>query len=250
MGKKTQHLYLIGAIFLFSSASIVAAVTPKAILAKPQQIKPIHNNQTIALNIAANRFTQISINQDRIQRISGIPGSFIYRNQTKNGQVFIKPAPAYQKKPFTLFITTEKKQIYGLRLTPKINFQSTAILLKPKDIIVKPTLHWESTSSYHKAIVSLIRDMANNRYPENYAVSTVQQAQYIPLGKIATLKLSKTYQGAHLQGKIYQLTNCLNHRIILHETEFYRSNTRAITISKHVVASHSTTTIYEISNRA
>lgn len=208
------------------------------------QTKVVSDNQMVTATVSEKDKTRIFVSGDRISSIHGTPNAYVYKNDDVNGQVYLMPTVAYQKQPFSLFITTENGKNYSLKLNP-VDQAADSIMLKP-NIDHSEAKHWESASGYNQAVVELIRYMVNGVSPEGYGVNQSNNAKPFFLGSIATLNLKTTYNGVYFKGEIYELHNLTNKPITVTETEFYRPETRAITLEQHTIPPHGTTTLYGV----
>ena len=211
------------------------------------QLRPILDNGTAKAYVSIQGETRIAVENDRILDVKGPDGAYVRTNDNTQGTVFIQPTVAFQKKPFTLFITTEQNHYYLLRIIPR-DQNSDNILLQPAGVINPLAAHWEQSSPYTVALTQLLQDMVNRTSPEGYAVDPVRKTKKQYLGSVAVIKLTRIYSGAHLQGDIYCVKNRTGNDLHLTEREFYQPGDRAIALSNLVVAPGGQTWLYKVRN--
>ncbi len=209
------------------------------------QEKTIVNNDTANAFVSIKGLTRIAVQNDRILNVRGPDGAYELKEDNNQGAIFIHPSQDYQKKPFTLFIATETNQNYVLRVTPRDRNADT-ILLKPLDAQNPQAQHWETASPYTQAITHLMADMVNHNTPDGYVINKIVKPQEHYLGDIAIIKLTEIYEGAYLQGQIYNVTNRTGLKITLTEREFYQAGDRAIALTNLVVPPYGQTQLYKV----
>lgn len=208
------------------------------------QTKTIDDNGSANVTVSTTGLTRIAVQNDRIAHVRGVNGAYTYENDNDQGAVFIQPTPAYQKKQFILFISTEQGHNYVLHVTPSPVTADT-IFLKPVGVINPQAKQWETSSPYTDVLTQLVNDMANHKSPEGYSVTPVSgKTQY--LGNVATLRLQNVYSGAHLQGLIYSIRNRIEQPVTVTESEFYQAGDRAIAIENLTIPPKGTTWLYKV----
>lgn len=230
---------------VLQKALVLAVLASLAPVSFALQEKAVMNNGTANAFVAINGLTRIAVQNDRILNVRGPDGAYELKEDDSQGAIFIHPAQAYQKKPFSLFLATETNQNYVLHVTPQDKNADT-ILLKPLDAQNPEALHWETASPYTQAITHLMADMVNHQTPEGYAVNAMAKSKEQYLGDIAILTLVKVYQGAYLQGQVYRVTNRTAQTITLTEREFYQPSDRAIALTNLVIPPYGQTLLYKV----
>lgn len=211
----------------------------------------IADNQTKSITIAADELSRIFVIDDRIQNIRGLEGAYLLTQDTKQGQIFIKPTSAYANKLFNIFISTEKGRNFNLIIKAKE--------LVGQDIALKPTTpggeaaNWEEASEYHQTVGKLISKMIIGEAPTGYLVvypaKKIKPIKYTNKTTTVTLTLQKTYFGKHLRGEVLLVQNSNNQSSQLIETNFYRPGTRAIALlDDHLPAKGQTVLFRVMSN--
>jgi len=207
----------------------------------------IADNQTKSITISANELSRIFVKEDRIQNVRGLEGAYVLTKDAVQGQVYVKPTPPYQSKPFNLFITTEKARNFNLFVM--------ATGIPGQDIELKPSTpskeaeSWERNSEYSQVLVKLITSMINDDLPSGYSVVYPDKKTKAIKYDNFTLKLQKTYLGKKLHGEVLLIQNRRNYPINLTETLFYQAGTRAVTVlNSHLAASGQTELFRVISN--
>jgi len=247
-------------LFLFFGLLSMGMWTPAFSLME----RSVSDNGSVSATIPSHAITRVSVQNDRIYDVRGPSGAYVVSNDNREGAIFIQPTAAYVGKPFTLFIATEKNNNYVLHLNSKSDAvsnssvlphgtsrESDTLLLKPIDDVNPATVQWESSSPYLQMISDVMRMMAtddrDNRL-EGYSRTAVAGKPW-PLGSIATVTLKTIYRGAHVEGRVYAVTNRTKSRIRVSEREFYRSGDRAIAIKSMVIGPYQTTFLYKVVSR-
>lgn len=209
------------------------------------QEKPLSNNGTATAFVALNGLTRIAVQNDRILNVRGPDGAYQLKEDDNQGAIFIHPNAEAAKKPFTLFIATESNQDYVLHLKARDQNADT-ILIKPLDSVNPKAQAWETASPYTEAVTQLINAMATGNSPDGYAVNMMVKAKSFPLGDIALIKPVMAYEGGHLQGMVYQVTNRTPVNLTLTEQEFYQPGDRAIALKTLNVPPYGQTQLYKV----
>lgn len=211
------------------------------------QIKPIKDNGTVSASISNQGLTRIAIENDRILNVRGLSGAYGIKTDNQQGAVFIQPTEAYQNKPFTLFIATEQNHNYVLRLTP-YNQNADTILLKPQGVSNPVAAQWEKSSPYAESISHLMTEMVSRHTPDGYSVNPVIKGKNYYIGAKAVIEPNFIYEGAYLEGRIYQITNRSSQTLQLTENQFYQSGDRAIALSSLIIMPHEKAWLYKVSS--
>lgn len=195
------------------------------------QIKNLKDNQTATCVVARENKTRIFVENDRIIALHGTPGAYLYVNDEVNGEVFITPTPEYQNKNFSLFVSTENHHTFGLKLIPQNKLTET-IMLKNLEVDKVKADKWENSGTYQAVIINLLRHMANQQVPDGYIICHPENS---PKFKFRNFKiqLQAIYEGVHLNGKIYCLTNINSCPIQIIESQFYKPGVLAVTLQKY-----------------
>lgn len=189
----------------------------------------IADNQTKTITIAANELTRIFVAGDRIQNIRGLEGAYTLTKDGAQGQVYIKPTPPYQAKPFNLFIATEKGRNFNL-LVKATETTGQDVELKPLTPS-KEAESWEVNSEYSQILVKLITSMVNAEIPSGYSlIYPDKKTKALKYGNL-TLQLQKKYLGKHLYGEVFLVQNNRRQPINVEEKMFYQIGVRAIALS-------------------
>lgn len=217
------------------------------VLAKAQ-VLPLSENATAKVNIASHEPTRIAVENDRIAILRGMEGAYTYSNDNTRGAVFLKPTEAYQNTPFYVFISTEQGHNYVLQLKPVATLSAGLLTLKPRHQALAAAQQWESTSPYTDTLAQLMTDMVNHRTPDGYEVIPINAKKGFSVGTHMRLRLKTVYTGAHLQGKIYELTNSSTTSVTLTERIFYRPGDRALALREEIIPAGGKTLLYKVNS--
>lgn len=209
------------------------------------QIKSVVDNETTSAKISSVDATRIFVEGDRIKSVKGIKGAYTRENDEKNGEIYLQPSPLYQQRAFTVLIDTEQGRHFTLLLHPSSSPSETLMLI-PKGVGRLRAARFEEAMPYELTIHHLIRHMKNGTMPEGYAVREVTSKNVYQSGNRYRLKLKTIYQGLHLRGEIFTITNQLKTPIYLDEKTFYKTGTRAISLDSIVVLPKATIHLYRV----
>jgi conjugal transfer pilus assembly protein TraK len=210
------------------------------------QAVSIADNQTKQITVSAHELSRIFVKGDRIQNVRGLEGAYLLTKDEVQGQIFIKPTPPYQTKPFNLFVSTEKGHNFNLLVI------ATEAL--GQDIEIKPTTPnkeaeiWEKGSDYSQILVKLIVGMVKNELPPGYSVvypdKKTKEVKYDGV----TAKLIKRYMGKSLYGEELLITSTCKHPLNLSEEQFYHKGVRAISILNSTLPANGESMLYRVMN--
>lgn len=205
----------------------------------------IGDNQTKNITVSAHELSRIFVAGDRILNVRGVEGAYILTKDAIQGQIFIKPTPPYQTRPFNLFISTEQGRNYNLFVIAA-GVSGQDIELKP-NTPSKEAAVWEKNSDYSQAVTQLITSMLQDEAPAGYGTVYPDSKKNKPI-KYAdfTLKLQKQYRGNKMYGEVFLVQNRRNYQINLAEKMFYQDGTRAITILQPYVTAKGQTVLFRV----
>lgn len=209
------------------------------------QIKSVVDNETVSSKISSMDVTRVFVQGDRIKSVKGVKGAYTRENDEKNGEIYLQPTNLFQHRSFTVLVDTEQGRHFTLLLHP-ISAPSETLMLVPKGVGRLRAARFEQASSYELTINHLIRHMKNATMPEGYAVHEVDGPTVYQAGKSYRLCLKTVYQGLHLRGEIYTITNLRKTPIYLDERTFYKTGTRAISFDSVMVAPKATIHLYRV----
>jgi type-F conjugative transfer system secretin TraK len=208
------------------------------------QIKPIADNGAVEAVLSMDELTRIAVDHDRITRVRGLEGVYDMKNDLVEGAIFIRPLEN-QRKPFTVFLATERNRNYVLHLTPKDQAADT-ILLKPKEIPGEKAKQWENSLPYIKTLTSLVADMMKETAPSGYTVDNMTKAKHRRVNDAITTQLVRVYTGHQWQGWVYQLTNRHKEPVSVCEQDFYQRGDHAIALSNLIMVPHGQVLLYKV----
>lgn len=209
------------------------------------QEKVVKDNGEIKAFVSTHELTRIAIENDRIQNVRGPDGAYQIKADPNQGAIFIQPTADFQKKTFTIFLATEQNHNYVLELMPR-DQNADMILLKPRGLKNPLAKRWETTSPYIEAITQLMKSMIYQDTLEGYAIETIAKSKRQHFNHNIDVQIKILYQGAHLQGVIYKVSNRTAQTITLNEYQFYQSRDRAIALSQSVIGPKAQALIYKV----
>lgn len=208
------------------------------------QSRTVSDNGETSAFVSTTGLTRISMANDRITDVRGPNGRYALQNDNREGAVFVKVV-GEDKTPFTLFIATEKNHNVVLHVTPKAKTPDS-IVLNSETGQTREATRWEDQTPYTDVLTQLLKAMTSQSPLEDYATFAIQNGKRQWVGGMATLKLVSLYNGAHIQGQIYRLTNRTNHVIRFNERLFFHQGDRAIALQETVLPPHGVTFLYKV----
>ncbi|MBX3709474.1 MAG: type-F conjugative transfer system secretin TraK [Gammaproteobacteria bacterium] len=212
------------------------------------QAKAAKDNETLFFKISAREFTRIFVTGDRIISVKGKDNTYEikeFNGKYDQGILYLKPSFYYQRRPFSIFITTEQGHTYTLFLNP-IDVPAENVSIKPISASKRVASAWETNQSYTQLIIELMRQMVKEQHPEGYAVIPLGEVKPKRLSSSLTMQLLIIYRGSYLEGEIWRLKNNSNHRMNLLPQEFYQANTRAASLVDETLNCGDETLLYRV----
>lgn len=209
-------------------------------------LQQIHNDisgEQLKLNISSQTLTRITIVGERINKIISDSNRFITETDAVSGTIFIR---AKDKQAFPLFLTTEAGNTYHLLLTPQAISADNIEIIPPQH---KEADNWAKRTPYQTAITQLIKGMANNTPPTGYRILADEKITAPLFSRPIKTTAQAIYQGKHLQGTVFTLTNTGKTTITLHHTLLDQPNVLAVAFADEQLAPKQTTTAYQIRRR-
>lgn len=212
------------------------------------QVKAAKDNETLFFKLSAKEFSRIFVSGDRITSVKGKSDTYElkeFNGKYDQGVLYLKPSYYYQRRPFSIFITTEHGHIYTLFLSP-LDVPSENIEVKPLSPSMREAKRWEMNQVYTQLIIQLLRDMQNQNQPEGYAVIPLGRVKPKMLSSGLSMQLMTIYRGNELEGEIWRLKNNSNHRMQLLPRQFYQHNVRAASLIDEVINCGDETILYRV----
>ena len=184
--------------FLCSFLLIVFSHSTQAV-----QIKSFTEPHMLSFTVSSQELTHIIVKNDRIQTVRGNEGAYLINVDSQRGTLYIKPTPAYQSLPFSIFLSTEQGRTIPLLLKPA-QTPSDTLIIQPRT--PSPDLyHKEKAEPYTQTLIQLIQAMARNK--EDKFV-TLKEPTKIAIGQsLLEVMRVKRYSTAQLDGEVFILTN-------------------------------------------
>lgn len=212
------------------------------------RIQTVEDNGRVTAPIAADDKTRIAVLGQRITRVEGTEGAYRSRWDAVSGELYLVPTADYQKKPFTLFITTEHGQHYGLQLVPEHRAADSVVLRpapderNPADVLAARA--WENASDYETTLVRVVQMMAQGVEPEGYSVERAPKTPHVRVGKKIRVRLERVYRGGAVRGEVWTIQNRSNQEKILSETLLDRPGLRAVAFETDRLGPRAQTRVY------
>lgn len=212
------------------------------------QVKAAKDNETLFYKISTREFSRIFVSGDRIISIKGKNDSYElkeFNGKFDQGVLYLKPTPFYQRRPFSVFITTEEGHTYTLFLN-SIDVPSENIEIKPISASKKIATNWETNQSYTQLIIELMRQMVKEQQPEGYAIIPLGAVKPKRISSDVTMQLVTIYRGSYLEGEIWKIKNISRYPIHLFPRQFYQDNVRAASLIDETLNCGDETILYRV----
>lgn len=203
------------------------------------------DNEQINVSLSKVDINRISIQGDKIQSLNGPTGLYTAKNDP-NGAAYLT---LYANTPFILYVSTVNNHSLSLFITPQAAVGRTIVLIPTSP--TKTADHLEDNSVYQKLMITLMNAMINKKALDDYAYSEPKKTKSVKSTDffgMASLKPIAFYNGAELNGIIYEIKNKTREPITLRPSYFYQSGVRAIALSTQTIESNATDLLYEIVN--
>ena len=215
-------------------ACVLLTLTAQAAAESVQRIL-VQEHVMVKARIAAKALNQITIENDRILKVRGLPGAFELDTDNELGQVFIKPL-ASSDLPLCLFLSTESGKSYSLELNLEDTQRSASIVLVPLSEILP------QESDYLTQLAICIRAL----HAGEPLAGFTQNSVHSPIQFSKTLKghIVVVYQGPSFKAEVLELKNVGSTVLSLTALDVYQDGVKAISIVDPSLAPKASTRIY------
>lgn len=215
-------------------ACILLTLTAQAAAESVQRIL-VQKHVMVKARIAAKALNQITIENDRILKVRGLPGTFELDTDNELGQVFIKPL-ASSDLPLCLFLSTESGKSYSLELNLEDTQRSASIVLVPASEILL------QESDYLTELARCIKALHTGEPLAGFTKTLVHSS--IQFSKTLKGHRVSVYQGPDFTAEILELQNVGSTELSLTALDVYQDGVKAISIVDPSLAPKASTRIY------
>lgn len=205
------------------------------------------DNQRIPVTLSDTNINRIVVSNDQITNIL-CPSDYCTSTHNpgdESGAAYIK---LLTTTPFTIFLATNAGHHVSLQVTPK-SANGKTLVLNPAG--ASPVANkWERESSYRKLLVTLIKDMMDNKVPDGYGYTTISNSdkQKIFHG-LGTMQMKGVWTGDHLIGTEYVFKNESGKTLTIPDSAFYHHGIRLVAQTSQSVSPGEYNVVYEITSR-
>ncbi len=155
--------------------------------------------------------------------------------------VFVKFSEGAPSVAQEVFFVLSSGEVFSMILVPREIPAQTIVVRIPKESMSE-ALSWETSHSYIAGLKELIKAMYEEKPPRGFVVkeAVLDKSRW----KEVRAVLKKIYQGATLQGEVYELTNVSRETQRFLEKEFYEKGILAVSIEKHELRPQEKTALY------
>lgn len=209
----------------------------------PAQSLSLYPYTRYSLNISADEFTLFHTQGDRIRAVKGRPGTYQVKTDKNTGIVLLKPLT---KKPFQLFITTEKGFYYVFSFHPLMMPGEPLVISAAQTKPGAAPVSWERQQAIalkSKPFIQLMESMY--RGDKQYRVASRSSMSESRLPHI-TQKTLATYHWGTLTGVVYQLINQDTKSHVMTAEKFSTPKTQALLFTQDTIPPHQSIQVYEV----
>lgn len=219
-----------------------------ALLSQAAEKIAFNDNDNVLLRVSQNSINRIFIQDDAITDVHVPDGYLVGTTREEltdsSGALYVQLALT---SPFTLYISTQQGHHLGLRVEPA-RVSGKTVQLMPRTATPKAK-SWEETKGYEAALLALMKAMMKNEPPMGYGIEEISEApqKFDEKGK---RRLKVIYNGIHLKGKVYELSNQGPQTLILQETQFNHIGVEAVSIESTVLGYYQKTYVYVVEKQS
>lgn len=205
----------------------------------PAQIS-FEEGEQFDLSLSRLNFNRIFVAGEKIVQVRFPAGTFTVDKrdlEEKEDSVYIKPV---YDAALTVFFATNKGHHFSLTVKPDETPGKTVRLLSNT---IKPAVHWEKKADVRPETEGVMQSMMSGLIPKDFYVKAINpRAFYVQ--KTLKVSLVKCYQGARLQGYVYQIENKASKDAELTTALFANNKAVSLALSTDKLAPHETAYLY------
>ncbi len=202
-------------------------------------IQNFSDNDTITVELSSTNYNRLFVANDIISKVR-VPEGTLVVEYDPEGSVYLD---LLKTEPLTVFISTKGGHNVTMTIKPVESLGHT-VQLTPKTATVQAR-EFEKKAPKEETVTKLIQAMMNNQMPIGYGVKSVFSS-YRSFNKDLTFKVSKQFVGDAYLGEVLTIYNRSKTPVKLDEAWFKGEDTRAIALSKQIIAPKGSETIYVV----
>lgn len=184
--------------------------------------------------VASHEISRIKIIGDRIKSVKTTEGTIDIMEDTKLGEVYIRPRT---KDPINAFITTEAGYTYKFLLIPKAQPSEQIFIKNEESILQSMKSKTQGFDSFKQEVISFIKDMRSDK--SKYEKDGFEQGNLV-------FKEIRSARGNKFTGKAFKVTTKTETPEFLSYESIADKATIAISFDSEVVSSKEPTYVYII----
>lgn len=203
--------------------------------------------RTLAAKVPAHELTRIVVEGTRIRRYDAREGALEVKPAADRSSLQI--IPLNERKPATLFLTTDSGHTYTLLLQPIDSpAGETVVLHEPPPPPPERPAPAPATAAPHEArILRLITAMARGEALDEAQI--VRDSQELRLWRETRFTRTATYTLDDLSGEAYRLTNVSGSEMRVAEQELFAPGVAAVAVVQQTLAPGAATDVYVVRER-
>lgn len=215
------------------------------------QFRSIADNGTIEGYASSLDITRISLIGDRVASVKKADADefgddFNVAHDTITGDVYLTLPAIYEQTHLNFFITSQKGFTYKVHLAIR-DTPSTQIFVQNPGVGSERAESWELETPFRQTVVRLIRAMWNGATVEGYEVR-----QNVDLSQKAgplTYRITASYDGASLVGRILKIENNADTALALSEGAFFSPGVIAVAATLNELPPRGTALVFVVARK-
>lgn len=205
------------------------------------QTYPMADQQKTDVIFSKESFTRISVENDRIQQVFGADGLIEIQSDDEQGQLFLKPSPAFPGKPVSITIVTEGGITQDIRLLPR-GVDAQSVLFKPEEIKEDKPIPVQSETD---DLVRLMDGMVHGHFLPEFDKKPLSDCHRREIKGLEVQGVS-VFEGEDLRGEIYTVKNVSDLPMTLTEETVSESQDKALLLVHKQLSPKQQTRLYVI----
>lgn len=236
---------------LKSLVTILCAFAGILTPALADQFRTIGDSGTVEGYASSLDITRISLVGDRIASVKKADADefgddFNVAHDTITGDVYLTLPAIFEQTHLNFFITSQKGFTYKVHLAIR-DTPSTQIFVQNPGVGSERAESWELETPFRQTVVRLIRAMWNGATVEGYEVR-----QNVDLSQKAgplTYRVTASYDGASLVGRILKIENSADTALALSEDAFFSPGVIAVAATLQELPPRGTAFVFVVARK-
>lgn len=199
---------------------------------------PIKPDETVHVEVAAQRYNRLFVKGERIQAVRGVSGEYELEKDEASGEVYLKIKEEVAE-PVALFIITEKAHHYQLLLTSDEEADAVVELVP---VVSPPPAPMPVPQDATQPLIDFVA-MGFNSKPSTLVMTAIQSPREQYIQDALVLIPQQQFSNAHYQGVLYQVTNRSDKPHLLQGDYFHSQGVVAVGMPRTVLNPQASTRV-------